>query len=134
MPRKAKPKFRSGFEQNLAGQIRNAEGTLRYETLRLKYQRKPSTYTPDYVLKNGIVVEAKGRFTATDRTKMLLVKAQHPHLDIRLVFMNPRVRLSSISKTTYGEWATKHGFQWAERWVPNEWFIEPKTTPASDGN
>lgn len=118
------PKFRSGFEKMLAGQIQNTEGRLRYETIHLKYQRKPSTYTPDYVLRNGIIIEAKGRLTASDRVKMLLVKEQHPRLDIRFVFMNPRVRLSSVSKTTYGEWATKHGYQWADKWVPEEWFIE----------
>lgn len=118
-------RFRSLFERDLAGQIRNATGTLSYETVSVKYQRKPQTYTPDFELPNGILIESKGRFTATDRTKMLLVKEQNPGLDIRLVFQNPNVKLTKASKTTYGDWSTKHGYQWASRWVPSEWFNEP---------
>lgn len=118
-------RFRSIFERDLAGQIRNATGTLSYETVTVKYQRKPQTYTPDFVLPNGIIIESKGRFTATDRTKMLLVKEQNPGLDIRMVFQNPNVKLTKGSKTTYGDWATKHGYPWAARWVPTEWFNEP---------
>lgn len=119
-------RFRSIFERDLAGQIRNATGTLKYETTKVSYQRKPQIYTPDFVLPNGIIIEAKGRFTATDRTKMLLVKEQNPTLDIRMVFQNPNVKLTKGSKTTYGDWATKHGFKWSTRWVPKEWFDEPK--------
>ena len=118
-------KFRSMFERDLAAQIRNATGTLSYETVKVKYQREPQTYTPDFVLPNGIIIEAKGRLTATDRTKMILVKEQHPDLDIRFVFQNAKVKLTKSSKTTYGDWATKHGFQWATRWVPAAWISAP---------
>lgn len=125
-------RFRSGFERDIAGQIRNKQVPLRYEDLKVQYQKPPSTYKPDFRLPNGIIIEAKGRFTSTDRAKHLLIKAQHPDLDIRFVFQNPRVRLSKASKTTYGDWATKHGFIWGEKWIPQDWFNEPpKETPDS---
>lgn len=116
--------YRSIFEKNIAGQIRNRKVPLRYEAIKIKYQKPPSQYKPDWVLPNHIIVETKGRFTASDRAKHLLVKEQHPNLDLRFVFQNSRVRLSKSSKTTYGDWATKHGFIWADQWIPDEWFKE----------
>lgn len=121
-------RYRSGFERDIAAQIRNKGIPLLYETDKVEYQKEPSNYKPDFKLPNGIYVETKGRFTSADRKKHLLVKEQHPELDIRFVFQNPRVKLSKASKTTYGEWATKHGFTWAEKWIPQDWFTEPSKT------
>lgn len=78
-------------------------------------------YTPDFILENGIILETKGRLTAADRKKMLLVKAQHPGLDIRFVFMYPNNKLSAKSKTRYWEWAEKNGFPWCGKEVPKSW-------------
>jgi hypothetical protein len=80
-------KYRSGFEAKLAHQLQRGGVAFEYETLKLEY-RKVATYTPDFILPNGIIIEAKGVWTVEDRTKHLLVREQHPHLDIRLVFMN----------------------------------------------
>lgn len=68
-----------------------------------------------------LVIETKGRFTATDRKKHLLIKAQHPDLDIRFLFQRSASRLSKKSKTTYADWCRKHGFQFADKVVPDEW-------------
>lgn len=119
-----KGRFRSVFEKGISIQIRNRGCPLRYEDIKVVYQKPPSKYTPDFVLPNGIIIESKGRFTAQDRAKHLLIKQQHPELDIRFVFMNAAVRLSKASKTTYGQWAEKNGFKWAEKWIPDEWFSE----------
>ena len=43
-------------------------------------------YKPDFILNNGIIVEAKGWFKPTDRVKHLLVQEQYPDLDIRFYF------------------------------------------------
>lgn len=56
---------------------------------------------------------------------MLLVKAQYPSLDIRMVFWNAKAPISKGSKTTYAMWATKNGFPWSHRTIPPEWFLEP---------
>ena len=43
-------------------------------------------YKPDFVLNNGIIIEAKGWFKARDRVKHLLIQEQYPELDIRFCF------------------------------------------------
>ena len=47
--------------------------------------------------------------------------AQHPECDIRFVFANAKNKLYKSSKTTYGDWCNRHGFDWAEKTVPREW-------------
>lgn len=118
--------YRSSFEARIANDLKARGVDFRYEPFKISYVKpvKPSTYTPDYVLPNGIIVEAKGYFKSADRTKHVLVKKQNPELDIRFVFQNPNNRLSKTSKTTYGQWATKNGFKYAATQIPEEWINE----------
>ena len=67
----------------------------------------------------------KGLFDVQARHKMLLVKQQHPDLDIRLVFSNAKARLYKGSPTTYAAWADRHGFPWAHKTIPEDW-LHPK--------
>jgi hypothetical protein len=79
-------------------------------------------YTPDFDLGNGVVLEVKGYFRATDRKKLLLVKAQHPDLDLRLVFQQANNKIHKSSKTTYADWCKKHGFLYSTNGsVPHSW-------------
>jgi len=116
--------YRSGLEEKIAAQIESKGLQVDYETpeSRISYQKKPSTYTPDFVLPNGIIIESKGRFLASDRTKHLLIQKQYPEKDIRFVFSNSRQKLSKGAKSTYGEWCVKHGFKYADKLIPEEWF------------
>ena len=113
--------FRSGLEQDNAAYLRKNNVDFTYEEDKIKYITKPRTYTPDFVLGNGVIIETKGRFMPSDRTKHLLIKEQHPELDIRFVFSNSKTRLSKRSKTTYGQWCDKRGFQYADRIIPLDW-------------
>jgi hypothetical protein len=61
----------------------------------------PHKYCPDFRLPNGIYIETKGRFETADRKKHLLIKEQHPELDIRFVFTRSKSTISKTSKTTY---------------------------------
>tara|TARA_R110002020_G_scaffold101665_2_gene239311 strand:+ start:660 stop:953 length:294 start_codon:yes stop_codon:yes gene_type:complete len=83
-------------------------------------------YTPDVILPNGLVLELKGRFTANDRKKMLLVIKQHPELDIRMVFQRHTNKLFKGSKTTYSEWCDKNKIKWADKTIPLDWINEPR--------
>ena len=116
--------FKSGLELQIAKQLDGKGIAVEYETLKIKYQRKTSTYTPDFELPSGIIIEGKGRFKSEDRSKHLLIKAQHPELDIRFVFSNSRTKLSKSSKTTYAAWCEKHGFQYADKLIPDSWLEE----------
>lgn len=91
-----------------------------YESERYKYT-KEATYTPDFILPNGVIVEAKGYWTSSDRTKHLRVRECNPELDIRFCFQRASNTLNKTSKTTYGQWCDKHGFQWCEGQIPIEW-------------
>nr|BAR33913.1 putative endonuclease I protein [uncultured Mediterranean phage uvMED] len=118
--------FRSGLEERIAQQLKKLGVPISYESFTIRYLRpaKNSRYTPDFVLPNGIVIEAKGRFLTKDRQKHLQVKEQYPHIDIRFVFSNPNQRISKISKTTYAKWCQTNGFKYAKETIPKEWIAE----------
>jgi hypothetical protein len=120
--RALKAGYRSGLEENVASQLKKLGVMAEYETTKIKYRvEEDRSYTPDFVLPNGIIIETKGRFVAADRKKHLLIKKQRPELDIRFVFTNSKTKLSKTSKTTYGDWCTKHGYMYSDREVPLEW-------------
>ena len=55
---------------------------------------KKRKYTPDFIIPvtsrrlshRPLVVEAKGRFPSTDRSKMRDVRKAHPEMDVRILF------------------------------------------------
>ena len=118
--------FRSGLEEHVADQLDQLGVAFEYETLVIKFTRpeKMHRYTPDFILPNGIIIETKGRFLTKDRQKHLLVKKQHPDLDIRFVFSNPNQRISKTSKTTYAKWCNTNGFEYAKQTIPTTWLKE----------
>jgi hypothetical protein len=118
------PAYRSRLEEKLARWFELNGHQFEYETLTLNYTLS-AVYTPDFILPNGVILEAKGYFKPEDRRKMLAVKKQHPHLDIRLVFQQPYNTLTKKSATTYAKWAEKNGFLWAASHdIPLDWFDE----------
>ena len=98
-----------------------------YEKVKIKYTQpaKVRTYTPDFILPNGIIVETKGRFTVADRQKHQMIQKQFPDLDIRFVFNNPNAKIRKGSKTSYADWCTKNGFKFAQGLIPVAWTKEP---------
>jgi hypothetical protein len=118
--------FRSGLEENISQQIESKGIEVQYESQKVDYIVPASkhTYSPDFCLPNGIIVETKGRFLTVDRKKHLLVKEQHPELDIRFVFSNSKNKISKNSKTTYADWCIKNGYQYADKIIPEFWFSE----------
>jgi len=115
--------FRSGLEMDISENLIKRNVKFEYETLKIKYEipARRATYTPDFILHNGVIVESKGRFTASDRKKMLLVKEHNPELDIRMLFCNSNTRIAKNSKTTYADWCIKHGFKFADKIIPDSW-------------
>jgi hypothetical protein len=85
---------------------------------------RASKYHPDFRLPNGIFIESKGRFITEDRQKHILIRQQHPELDIRFVFSNSKARISKTSQTTYQDWCAKHGFKWSDKLIPISWLHE----------
>lgn len=117
--------YRSGLEEKVSEQLTKAKVKFSYESTRISYEiNEVRKYTPDFILGNGIIVETKGRFVVADRKKHLLIKKQHPDLDIRFVFTNSRAKINKGSKTTYGMWCDKHDFIYADKLIPEEWFMK----------
>lgn len=119
--------YRSGLEDKIAAELKALGFVVKFETIKIPYTPplKLRTYTPDFPLENGIIVESKGRFMTADRQKHKNIKAEHPDLDIRFVFSNSRTKLSKGSPTTYAMWCEKNGFLYADKSIPEEWLREP---------
>lgn len=113
------PNFKSGFERTIAANLKRRKVPFKYESLKLPYVI-PHTYHPDFILDNGVIVEAKGRFRPGDTAKMRAVKAAHPELDIRFCFMEAHKKIPG-QKTTYAQWAERHGFPWCDGEIPEDW-------------
>ena len=118
--------YRSGFEHRVSDQLTEAKIKYGYEDTVINYIKPETkhTYTIDFTLPNGILVETKGRFIASDRRKHLAIKKQHPSLDIRFVFENSRNKLRKGAKSTYAEWCIKYNFRYYDRIIPEDWLKE----------
>lgn len=121
--------YRSGLEHEVAKQIKSKGLRVRYEDPKSKIAFvQPAlnrTYTPDFILPNGIIIETKGRFTVEDRKKHLWIREQYGEkYDIRFVFSSSRAKIRKGSKTTYADWCEKNGFLYADILIPEEWFEE----------
>lgn len=116
-------KFRSKFEESIYKTAVKSNLKLDFENQKLPYTHT-FNYIPDFELPNGILVEAKGYFRPADRVKMVAVKKCNPDKDIRLVFQVASKPIRKGSKMTYGDWADKYGFQWAEGTIPAAWWKE----------
>lgn len=139
--------YRSKLEERIALQLESAGIEFDYE-----WRTPPITYTvpareakylPDFTIKaNGIIIEGKGHFGANnfgrkfsnmkeqstkERMKFALLKEQHPELDIRFVFSRAEQPIYKGSPTTHGDWATTHGFKWADKVMPTAWLEELKS-------
>ena len=117
--------YRSGLEHKISEALKEQGIDFEYESMKIEWEDLAyRTYTPDFVLKNGIIIESKGMFTAADRRKHLAIQKQHPTLDIRFVFENSRRKLRKGAKSNYAEWCIKYGFRYYDRIIPEDWLKE----------
>jgi len=125
MRKHIKGRYRSGLEKEVAAYLRKTQKKVRYEVLKVEWEDlRYRTYTPDFVLDNGIIIETKGIFDSDDRRKHREIQRQHPELDIRFVFSNAKAKLYKGAKSRYFNWCDQHKFQWANRIIPEEWLKE----------
>ena len=109
--------YKSQFEKNFAKSLRDSGIKFEYEPLVVSFiqPEKQRKYIPDFRVrtKEGVrVVETKGKLTIEDRKKLVWVAEQNPKLKLIIMFMNSKNKLRKNSPTTYGQWATKNGFEW----------------------
>lgn len=124
--------YRSGLEEVNSNLLRSFCIEPKYEQSYIEYVVPESKhrYTPDFVLPNGIIIETKGVWDSEDRKKHLLIKEQHPQLDIRFVFSRSATPIYKGSKTTYASFCEKNEIPYADKKIPKEWLEEAhKTIP-----
>lgn len=125
--------FRSGLEGANANHLEANGQAVEYETFVIPWVLPQSLrrYTADFRLANGIIVETKGIFDATDRAKHVYVKEQYPDLDIRFVFTRSKAPIAPGAKTSLADWCVAKGFKFADKLIPVEWMREagPTVTP-----
>ena len=128
--------YRSGLEEKFAASLEEKGIPFKYESERLIYSKpvrkgkctecgatkvvKLATYTPDFVLDNGTMVECKGRLTATDRSKLLAVRASNPTLKLVLYFSIDN-KLQKNGTKRYSDWAAEHDFDFSIGTLPRRW-------------
>jgi hypothetical protein len=115
--------YRSGLEEKIAAELTALGIPVLFEAVKITFNQpsKLRSYTPDFRLPGGILIETKGRLTTADRQKHIWIKEQHPDLDIRFVFSNPNNRISKGSRTTYAAWCERNGFLFAKGSIPAGW-------------
>lgn len=117
--------YRSGLEIKVSDYLKELQQDFRYECFKIEWEDLMyRTYTPDFLLPNGIIIEVKGRFVQADRRKHLAIQKQHPNLDIRFVFESSKRKLNKGSKGTYASWCDKYNFKYYDRIIPESWLKE----------
>ena len=113
--------FRSGLEEKVASLFDELGVIYEYESTKIPYVIQHN-YTPDFLLANGIYLETKGYWDASDRRKIKAVKTLHPEIDLRMVFQNPYNTISKRSKTTYAQYCDKLSIPWTSFTnIPIDW-------------
>lgn len=119
-----KDDYRSQLERDFAKNLKQRQVDFEYESIKIPYVIHHE-YNPDFILtkQDGslMIIEAKGYLDANDRRKMLAVKDCNPTADIRFIFQDSSKKIRKGSKTTYGDWAKKHGFKFADKTLPAQW-------------
>lgn len=116
---------KSTLEDRVMANLDKRGVAYEYEPCKLPYVVQRD-YVPDLLI-GDMYIEVKGYFRQDAQRKMRNVKEQHPELDIRFLFQKAgspvqgaKVRKDG-TKMTCKEWAVKHGFEWAEGEIPEEW-------------
>ena len=109
--------YRSILEADVGRKLEALSVDAFYEPYFMDYiqPQQRRKYKPDWTVDEDIVLEAKGKFDASDRKKMLLLKEQYPDKIFVLLFGNARTKIGkSVKSKTYADWADKHGFVWID--------------------
>lgn len=115
--------FRSGLEEKVADLLVNLGVKYEYESTKVPYVIQHS-YTPDFILPNGVWLECKGYWDSKDRKKIKSVLQQNPDIDLRIVFQAPYNTISKKSKTTYASWCEKNNIKWCTfSNIPIDWLL-----------
>lgn len=129
--------LRSGLEKTVCDDLDKRGVKFEYEADKLSYQRsirggtcgkcgansitRKASYTPDVKLSDGSYIEIKGRFTASNRSRMADFKRSNPNVRVRLLFAADNW-CTKAKRQRYSDWAKANGFELAVgKRVPDAW-------------
>ena len=98
-------KRRSKLELKFEEILKEYDIDYGYEITKIPYTVPESNhyYIVDWTIRNGLLIETKGYLSDhTERKKYVLLKEQHPEIDIRFVFDNPN-KLCGGTKMTHAK-------------------------------
>lgn len=102
---------RSKLEIKIADILNETGQSWEYEVTKIPYIVPESNhnYTVDFTV-GTLLIEGKGYLSDhAERKKYVLLKEQHPNLDIRFIFDNES-KLCGGTKYSHKAWAQKYGF------------------------
>ena len=130
--------FRSGLELDAANLMTKLGVEWEYESMKLPYKMQTTkrnqccgncgstdimvetTYTPDFIFHDkNVIYEFKGRWTLTDRKKIIAVQQQNPSWLIVMVFQDPKIKVSKLH--SYGSWCDKNNIKWFANSNKSKW-------------
>ena len=135
--RKRKGEYASGLEERVAKELDALGVKYEYESVKFiwkdynpravcevcgakeVYQQR--SYTPDFILAGGLIIEVKGRLTRRDRRVLCGVRKSNPDIDLRIIFDKDN-RINKGAKSRYSDWAASHDFLYSLKGkVPEIW-------------
>lgn len=106
--------FDSRYEATVAQYLDELGIVWEYHPIRIPWVPAVQYYTPDFRINledgTSFLLETKGCFDPTSRSKMRQLKIQYPTLDLRMMFMTDQP-LKSGSKTLYTDWARQNKYK-----------------------
>lgn len=134
-------KRRSKLEQQFEQILQSFDVLYDYEITKIPYiiPQSDHTYTVDWTVNGGLLLETKGYLSDhAERKKYILIKEQHPDIDLRFVFADPNKKCGGM-KTTHAQWADKNNFTWCsikdteqiKQWVTKDYGKTPSNSRQS---
>lgn len=133
--------MRSKFEEKVAANLTKLNVAFEYEPYQVQYWSpvrsalcnlcngaqvvKARWYTPDFVLKNGVIIEAKGKFTSANRSAIIDILDTSVYIDrrnFRLLFMADNTFGKKGKR--YSDWCNQNGIIFhvsRQGEIPQEW-------------
>jgi len=104
--------MRSKLEEQVAGTLDDYQISYEYESLKLPYVQPEvgRVYIPDFILKNGILLEVKGKLDVDARRKMKWVREHNPEEDIRFVFHRNNKLTRAKKSWRYSDWCRNNDY------------------------
>ena len=132
--------FKSKLEEEVANQLIDLDIKFKYELecflfpmkirngecgdCKSKDVYRLTYYTPDFFLTDlNIIIETKGNFKSTDRSKILAFIEDNPDLDFRMVFQRNN-KLRKNAKSRYSDWCEKYKIPYCFKIITTKWLDE----------